>query len=214
MASHLIPDRTTPDLGMGGPMGDQRADGRHRTVLQVAKLETVHGDELCILRNVSAGGLRADVYRELAVGEPVRFELKTGRSVAGHVAWTDGTAIGVEFDSKVPILAYLAHQAIEELGRRVRAPRVHIGERGYLRVADREFPVDIVDASQAGMRVRTDRVLFEGGACQIIADGLGERGATVRWCRDGCVGLQFKQPLQFRDFAAWRTRGRPAGLLQ
>ena len=59
-----------------------------------------------------------------------------------------------------------------------------------------------------------DRVLFEGGACQIVADGLGERGATVRWCHDGDVGLQFKQPLQFREFAAWRTRSKTAGRIQ
>jgi hypothetical protein len=214
MSTEIVTSRQGTDLGDGAPIGDQRVDSRHRTVLQVAKLETAHGDELCILRNVSAGGLRADVYSELAVGEPVRFELKTGRSVAGRVVWTDGSAIGVEFDRKVPILAYLAHQAIEELGRRIRPPRVHIGEPGLLRVADREFPVEIYDASQAGMRVRTDRVLFEGGACQIVADGLGERGATVRWCHDGQVGLQFKQPLQFRDFAAWRTRRKTAERLQ
>lgn len=213
MSADLVPDRMSVESSTSASAVEQRADSRHRTVLQVAKLETAHGDELCILRNVSAGGLRADVYTELAVGDPVRFELKTGRSVAGRVIWTDGSAIGVEFDRKVPILAYLAHQAIEELGRRVRPPRVHIGERGLMRVADREFAVEIIDASQAGMRIRTDRVLFEGGGCRVYADGLGERGATVRWCHDGEVGLQFKQPLQFRDFAAWRTRRKAAEAL-
>lgn len=214
MSTDIVAKGRAADPGKGAPVGDQRAEGRYRTVLQVAKLQTARGDELCILRNVSAGGLRADVYRELAVGEPVRFELKTGRSVAGRVVWTDGPAIGVEFDRKVPILAYLAHQAIEELGRRVRPPRVHIGERGLMRVGDREFAVEIIDASQAGMRVRTDRVLSEGGECQVISDGLGERGAIVRWCHSGFAGLQFKQPLQFRDFAAWRTRNKPTGQLQ
>lgn len=213
MSTDITTNRKSADLAAGTPIGDQRADARHRTVLQVAKLETVHGDELCILRNVSAGGLRADVYTDLAVGDPVRFELKTGRSVAGRVIWTDGSAIGVEFDRKVPILAYLAHQAIEELGRRIRAPRVQVGEKGVVRIGDREFSVDIVDASQAGMCISTDRVLFTGGACQVHADGLGQRGAVVRWCHDGEAGLQFKRPLTFQDFAAWRTRGKAVGAL-
>ena len=188
-------------------VGDRRADERHRTILQVAKLSTVQGDELCILRNLSAGGLRAEVYRELSVGEPVRFELKTGRSMTGHVAWVDGLSIGVEFDRRIPIMPYLTHQVIGELGRRIRPPRVQVREPALLRVADREFAVEIVDASQAGMRVKTDRVLYEGGACQVVAEGLGTRGVIVRWCHDGEVGLQLKQPLSFRDFAAWRTRG-------
>ena len=214
MAADLLPKRKSVASKAGAPIGDQRADDRHRTVLQVARIETVHGDELCILRNVSAGGLRANVYREVAVGEPVRFELRTGRAVAGRVVWVDGSAIGVQFDRKVPILAYLAHQAIEELGRRVRSPRIDIGERAVMRVEDREFEVEIINESQAGMRIRTDRMLVVGSACKIVADGLGERGATIRWCHDGQAGLQLKQPLEFRDFALWRTRGKADGNLQ
>lgn len=186
--------------------GDQRADPRHRTVLQVAKLATERGDELCILRNVSAGGLRAEVYSQLAVGDSVQLELRTGRGMAGRVAWTSESAIGVAFDRKVPILSYLAHQAIQELGRRVRPPRVRIGEPGILRLPEGDFLSSIVDASQAGMRLRTDRKLSAGDACKVVAEGLGERGALVRWCRDGEAGLQLKRPLSFREFADWRTR--------
>ncbi|MDB5680802.1 MAG: PilZ protein [Sphingomonas bacterium] len=206
MATFLRDQTRRAQLTAGTPAGDQRADERHRTVLQVAKLTTAGGDELCILRNVSAGGLQAVVYCSLAVGDPVRFELRTGRGMAGRVVWTGGSVIGVAFDRKVPILAYLAHQAIKEMGRRVRPPRVRIGEPGAVRVADREFPVGIVDASQAGMRISTVQMLSAGDTCQIVADGLGERGAVVRWCLDGEIGLQLKQPLSFHEFARWRTR--------
>ena len=106
----------------------------------------------------------------------------------------------------MPILSYLAHQAMQELGRRVRPPRVRIGEPGILRLPDGDFLAGIVDASQAGMRIRTDRTLSAGGACQVVAEGLGERGALVRWCRDGEIGLQLKRPLCFREFAQWRTK--------
>ncbi len=192
---------------------DPRTDLRHRTVLQIAKLTTAHGDQLCILRNVSAGGLEAVVYCDLAVGDPVQFELRTGRSMAGLVVWTNGSSIGVAFDHKVPILSYLTHQAIQEMGRRVRSPRVRIDEGGFLRVADHEFPVDIVDASQAGMRIRTNRTLATGGPCQIVTDGLGERGALVRWSRDGEVGIQFNQPLSFSEFGQWRVPRLSTGSL-
>jgi hypothetical protein len=188
------------------PAGDLRADQRHRTVLQVAKLATERGDELCILRNVSAGGLRAEVYCDLAVGDSIQLELRTGRGMAGQVVWTDGSSIGVAFDRKVPILSYLEHQAIQELGRRVRSPRVRIGEPGILRLPEGDSLTSIVDASQAGMRIRTDRQLSAGGACKVVTGGLGERGALVRWCRDGEVGLQLKRPLSFQEFAEWRTR--------
>ena len=135
-------------------LGEQRSEPRHRTVLQVARLTTPRGDELCILRNVSTGGLRAQVYCNLAVGEAVGFELRTGRRISGRVIWSEGPSIGVEFDRKVPILAYLAHQTIESLGQRVRAPRVKVGENATFYVAGREFVVSIADASQAGMCTR------------------------------------------------------------
>src|SRR3569623_236087 len=156
-------------------VGERRADERHRSILQGGKLATVQGDELCILRNLSAGGLRAEVYRELSVGEPVRFELKTGRSMTGHVAWVDGLSIGVEFDRRIPIVPYLTHQVIGELGRRIRPPRVQVREPALLRVADREFAVVIVVASHAGFRVMTDGVLYDGGAVLVCAEGLGSR---------------------------------------
>lgn len=203
-AGHVAPN--TPK-----PAGDQRADVRHRTVLQVAKLATERGDELCILRNVSAGGLRAEVYCRLSVGDRVQLELRTGRGMRGRVVWVSGSSIGVEFDRKVPILSYLAHQAMRELGRRIRAPRVRIGEPGILRVPEGDFPADIVDASQGGMRLRTDRALSAGSACRVVAEGLGERGALVRWCREGQIGLQLKRPLCFHEFAQWRTRTKSPG---
>ena len=213
MAGYLSNQRVALHLPPQSAPVEQRSDQRHSTVLQVAKLATLHGDQLCILRNVSAGGLRAEVYGDLAVGEPVEFELKTGRRVSGHVVWVSGSSIGVEFDRKVPILSYLAHQAIKELGYRIRAPRVQVGEPGLLRIADHEFTMEIVDASQGGMRIRTDRLLRAGGAVQIAAQGLGERGALVRWCRDGEAGLELKRRLSFHEFAAWRRQGKAAAEL-
>jgi hypothetical protein len=213
MATFLYDKTRQARLTAGTPAGDQRADERHRLVLQVAKLATAQGDELCILRNVSAGGLQAVVYRSFAVGERVTFEFRTKRRMPGRVVWATGSLIGVAFDRKVPILAYLAHQAIEEMGRRVRPPRIRIGEQGILCVADRIFPVVIVDASEAGMRIGTGEILSVGETCRVAADGLGDRGAVVRWCSDGEIGLQLDQPLAFREFGRWRTWNmRPARL--
>ncbi|MDB5677921.1 PilZ domain-containing protein [Sphingomonas bacterium] len=206
MATITSGQSSETDRNAASPAGDLRADARHRTVLQVAKLATERGDELCILRNVSAGGLRAEVYCQLAVGDPVQLELRTGRGMAGRVVWASGSSIGVAFDRKVPILSYLAHQAMQELGRRVRPPRVRIGEPGILRLPEGDFLAAIVDASQAGMRIRSDRKLSAGTECKVVGEGLGERGALVRWCRDGEMGVQLKQPLSFREFAQWRTK--------
>jgi hypothetical protein len=188
------------------PVVEQRTGERHRTVLQVAKLTTAHGEELCILRNVSSGGLRADVYCDLTRGDAVEFELRTGRRVAGHVAWTKDNAIGVAFDHQVPILDYLAHEAVEGIGHRIRSPRIQIGAAGVISVAADESDIEIVDASQRGMRIRTDLDLPIGSDCRISAAGLDPRGGLVRWCRDGEIGLELKQPMTFAEFAQWRRR--------
>lgn len=206
MAILLCDQTRKAQLTAGTPAGDQRADERHQTVLQVAKLATDRGDELCILRNVSAGGLQAVVYCQLAVGDPIRFVLRTGRSMTGRVVWTSGSTIGVAFDRKVPILTYLVHQAIEEMGREPRPPRIRLDEPAVLRIADREFPIDLVDASLTGMRIRTDEALSRDDLCRIVAGGLGEREMVTRWHRDGEAGLRFARPLGFREFALWRKQ--------
>jgi hypothetical protein len=183
---------------------ERRCNSRHATVLQIAKLSTDRCEELCILRDISPHGLRAEVYYPMNIGDRVSFELKTGRRVSGRVIWRDGKSIGVEFDSRVPVLAILAHQTLDELGYKARQPRLRTDAPAQLYIDDGAVPVRLCNVSQAGTRISVDRILRVGVRCEIALEGLGRRKAIVRWYRNGAAGVMFLQPMSYPEFAAWR----------
>lgn len=183
---------------------ERRRNARHATVLQIAKLSTDQCEELCILRDISSNGLRAEVYCPMNIGDEVSFELKTGRRVSGRVAWTDGKSIGVEFDVKIPVLAVLAHQTLDELGYKARQPRLRTDAPARLYIDDNAISVRLCDVSQAGTRISVDRILRLGARCEIALEGLGRRKAIIRWYRNGEAGVLFVQPMTYPEFAAWR----------
>src|SRR5579875_2929966 len=62
---------------------DRRRDTRHLTILRVGALIGTEGRELCLIRNISAGGLMAHVYSRHENGERVAIELKGNQQTPG-----------------------------------------------------------------------------------------------------------------------------------
>ena len=77
---------TAVSLSDDVPSSERRTNPRHVTVLRVAKLITPHGEELCLVRDISTGGLMAHIYSELKVGDPVTAEFKSGHVAPGKIA--------------------------------------------------------------------------------------------------------------------------------
>src|SRR3954454_23333120 len=103
---------------------ERRRDARHLTILRVGALIGREGRELCLIRNISAGGLMAHVYSHHASGEPVAIELKTNHQIPGTVIWTEGSNIGIQFDAPIDVGEMLSSQAVLDNGWRPRLPRI------------------------------------------------------------------------------------------
>lgn len=194
--------RGAPRVQPGTP--ERRRSVRHATVFQIAKLTVGDREELCILRDVSPNGLRAEVYFPLAVGEDVTVELRTGHSVTGRVAWSREQAIGVEFRRPIPMQAMLAHCSFDERVGKIRPPRIVDDLPGVLRIDQVDHPIRVKNISQAGMRILIDRPLRVEMQCAVEVEAFGRRPVSVRWFRDGEGGLLLSQPMTFAEFALWR----------
>lgn len=86
-------DSTSFSLSTSVPRPDERRDDpRALSSLRVAKLVEAQGREQLIrLRNVSAGGLMAEIGHPLVVGDRVDLELSS-QMIPASVVWTrDGT---------------------------------------------------------------------------------------------------------------------------
>lgn len=188
------------------PVQERRRSIRHTAVMQVAKIRFDSGrEELCLLRDISPEGLKAEIYVPAEVGAPVEIELRTGHLLAGRVSWAEAEMIGISFHEPMPMAAMLAHCSFDDRMGRLRPPRLNVDMNGVLKLGVGESPVRIGNVSQAGLQIDAPVPLDAGASCAIALPGLRPRAATIRWWREGQAGLLLTDPFDYTEFAEWRA---------
>lgn len=184
------------------PQPHQRRTGkRHLSLLRVGTLKVASRSELCLVRNVSAGGMMVRVYSHLAEGERLTIELKQGEPLGGTVRWVEDGCIGVHFDEPVDVIRLIS-TSLE--GPRPRMPRIGVDRLAWLRETDGpRVRARIADISQGGARVETASQLAVGAHVIVLVEGLAPQQAVVRWREDGCFGLTFNRIIALPDLVHW-----------
>jgi hypothetical protein len=211
MLSKESHQETTFSFSRSAPQpGERRRDPRHLTILRVGALIGPAGRELCLIRNISAGGLMAHVYCNHAEGEAVAVELKGQEPIQGSVVWVEESNIGIAFDEQIDVPEMLSCQAQEDSGRRPRLPRVEVDRLATVRSGARLCGVNTRDISQGGVKVETDEPLELGAQVVITLDRFRPVAGVVRWCGEGYAGIAFHHLLPFGELMAWLIPERAA----
>jgi len=187
---------------------ERRTSERDIRILRVGTLIVDGRRELCLIRNISAGGLMAHVYSMLAPGQRVTVELKTGQLVAGRVVWTDEGNAGVKFDAAMDVAELLANPAALDNGWRPRTPRVEIDWMATLRAGASTNWVHARDISQSGVRLETDPAPAVGQEVVVTLEGFRPLGGLVRWSDGGHCGIAFNTLVPFGELVEWLRRER------
>jgi len=187
---------------------ERRRAARHLTILRVGALIGPHGRELCLIRNISAGGLMAHVYSHHALGAKVAIELKSNQPVPGTVVWADGSNVGIKFDSPIDVEEMLSSQAAIDCGWRPRLPRVEVDRLATLRCGSHLYGVNTRDISQGGVKVETDQPLEVGREVVLAMEKFRPVAGVVRWCQAGLAGIAFNHLIPFHELMEWL---RPEG---
>ena len=74
------------------PEQDRRSDERHLTLFRVGSIVIGDRRELCLVKNISAGGVLIRAYCKLDPEMPVDMELKEGQPVIIGLAAAPGSA--------------------------------------------------------------------------------------------------------------------------
>ena len=195
------PSSFTPEIPACQPIGGQiDREERQVSLYRVGALTVDGRRELCVVRNVSAGGLMLTSFSTIEPGARVSVEFKQGECVEGVVAWSDGRSVGMQFDKAVDVATILANPSS---GRRPRMPRIDIECAMTVREGEAIFEVRALDISQGGVCVETSDRLSIGADVIVRIEGLAPEPAVVRW-RDGdCYGLGFNRLLSVTTLAAW-----------
>ena len=195
---------STVSLSSGTPRPPERRDvPRILSVLRIAKLTGPSGEELCRIRNISAGGIMAEVATPRQVGDRVTVEIASDQPIEGEVVWTRGLTIGIRFDACVDVIEVLTSRRTSD-GRNARAPRLEIHCNARLRMGARYYNVQVCNVSQGGIKVEiNDPYCSTGLPAVITITDLGTMEGVVRWCKEGHAGIQFNSAIPFEQLTQW-----------
>jgi hypothetical protein len=197
-----VSEEDTTSSAFIAAQADRRAGQRLITILRVGKMICARNQELCLIRNISEGGLMAHVYSPHEVGDKVVIELKSDHCVAGTIGWVQDDNVGIVFDERIDVKEILRNRGSED-GRKLRAPRLDV--RGYarLRIGADTWRVEVSDLSQGGAKVKVDGYLPLDEDAVVTIDGLRPVKAVIRWQEDEYVGLEFLPLIPLDELVHW-----------
>ena len=124
-------EQTVYSLSTDAPERPDRRQGeRYLSLLRVGALVVDGRRELCLVRNVSAGGMLIRPYSAITVGTRVSVELKHGETVSGVARWIEEGMVGIAFDQPIDVVTLLAPS---EDGPQPRMPRIELNCTAWVR---------------------------------------------------------------------------------
>lgn len=207
-------ETTLYSLGESVPAPPERRTGeRHLSLLRVGALTIDGRRELCLIRNISTGGMLVRPYCDIAAGTRLSIELKHGEPIFATAKWTKDECIGISFDQPIDIFALLSSS---EEGPKPRMPRVAIDCTVWVRAGAEMYRGRALDISQGGLKVQVRKELPLHAEVVVSLPGLDPSAGAVRWKdEDGTYGITFNRVIALSVLISWlqeqRGRMRAAG---
>lgn len=200
MAKKLV-ETTRYSLSSAAPeRPERRQDDRYVSLLRVGALVVAGRRELCLIRNISAGGMMIRPYSPLAPGTRVSVELKHGETVSGVAQWSENGLVGVTFDEAIDVLELLSASGETP---RPRMPRIDLDCSAVVRCDGDVFRVRVVNISQGGICVSSSADVAINANVVVSLTGLHAAASVVKW-RDGdCYGIGFNRVYPVHELMAF-----------
>jgi len=181
---------------------ERRTDERIETILPVAKLVTEGANHFCRIKNISAGGLMAEIAAPLPIDTKVSIELNSAQRIPGIIVWNRSGAVGVKFDQNIDLRELLANRK-PRFGFRPRPPRLEVSCGATVQIGKLYHRVDVHDISLGGMKVALHDWNCVGKDVTVTIESLRPVKGRVRWYKGGYAGIVFAKPLRFEELAEW-----------
>ena len=199
-------EETAFSLSSGVPLpAEKREDERYLTLFRVGSLMVSGERQLCLIKNISAGGMLIRAYSQLTAGTPVTVELKQGQHVDGVVSWVEASNAGIRFDSRIDVVDLLA---ISTEGPRPRMPRIEIRCMASVRIGAQVYGMLARDISQGGMKVDSERSLQVGSDLVVSLPAMSPISGVLRWGSGGSYGIGFNRLLALSELVDWLKNQR------
>ena len=188
----------TPPAPAADP--ERREGERHMTLYRVGSIIVEDRRELCLIKNISAGGMMIRLYCNIAEGTPLTVELKSGHPITGKISWIRDHHAGISFDQSIDVIDILSSAMT---GPRPRMPRIETHCHATLREGANVFRVKTCDISQGGVKIQCDAVLSQGADVVVTLPGLEPLRGIACWCEDGFAGINFNRLIPLGELVSW-----------
>jgi len=190
-------EQTLYSLSEDAPGRPERRNGeRYLSLLRVGALVIEGRRELCLVRNVSGGGMLIRPYSPVAEGTAVAVELKHGETVSGVAKWIEDGLVGIAFDQPIDVVALLTSP---ENGPQPRMPRIELNCTAWVREDADIYRARTLNISQGGMCVEGDERLRVDTKVIVSLAGLGPIDGRVKWKEGERYGIGFNRVLAVNE---------------
>jgi hypothetical protein len=177
------------------------------TLYRVGSLSIAGQRELCLIRNISAGGMMVRAFCPISEGTRLSVELKCGQPISGVVSWARDIHVGICFDDPIDVLDILS--ASTE-GPRPRLPRIEVSSFITLREGAVPYRMRVCDISQGGLKVQCETRLAPGSDVVVTLAGIEPLPGVVRWAQADYLGVTFNRLLALPALVEWLREQRDA----
>jgi hypothetical protein len=187
----------------GAPSGaEQRGAERFALLIRTAKLVTEQGEFLCVVRDVSATGVRLKLFHPLPDVARMALEQANGDFHFIEKVWEADGHAGFRFSAPIDVHAFIA-----EASPWPRRPvRLRVRLPGLLHADGGACAVWLNDISQAGGRIECPRHIAVEQRVKLEVAGLPPLIANVCWRSSPDYGLVFQQTFALADLARLTAR--------
>ena len=190
------PGKTSHGSDCAAPSSDRGSGDRYFSLLRVGALVIDGRRELCLVRNVSSGGMLIRPYSPLELGTRVSIELKQGESFSGSVQSSDRCVVAVAFDQPIDALALLR---VSGTGPQPRMPRIDLNRAAWVRNDGDVYRTRALNISQGGIRLMATEELPIGAKVTVSLPGLAPSEGLVKWRVDDEYGVGFHRILAIEE---------------
>lgn len=195
-------DHDSSDMGASSSLEDLRGAQRFSLLIRTAKLVYSCGEFLCIVRDVSASGLRLRIFHPLPEDQFMEIELANGERYPLERVWEENGHAGCRFTTEIDV-----HGFINEAGHWSRRPiRLRLALPAVLTANDAARVVWVHNLSQHGARIECSHHLAVKQKVKVEAEGLPPLVSNVAWRDSPHYGLVFQQTFTFEALAKLAAR--------
>jgi hypothetical protein len=188
-------------------LDELRSAPRFTLLIRSAKLICDSGEYLCVIRDVSATGVRLRIFHPLPPGPQFQLELSTGDRFEIERVWEASDHAGYRFPDWIDVQGFIA----EASPYPKRALRLRLDYPASLTSDAAVAGVTLRDLSREGARIETAMPLAIRQKVKLTGEGLPAIIGNVCWRSNSAYGLVFQQVFTFEELARLAAKLQPFG---